>query len=170
MVVVKNYRDKLFDILGTQCYWKFFPTGISLLNNFTTNFHLGVCYNWQPSNYLFLTGASVGLWWIYFLAWTKSILWLVMIYACRWSTFVRLPRVSGTALRRSPFLLHCPGAKVSKDDLIYLLSQPLPKLSPEQRDALAKATKFSMEQSIRMVLMKQTLVQQQQVRPPLPAV
>jgi len=37
------------------------------------------------------------------------------------------------------------------------------KLSSSQQEAVAKAKKYAMEQSIRSVLLKQTLVQQQQV-------
>ena len=37
------------------------------------------------------------------------------------------------------------------------------KLSSSQQDAVAKAKKYAMEQSIRSVLLKQTLVHQQQV-------
>ena len=39
---------------------------------------------------------------------------------------------------------------------------PLPKLSSEQNAAVQKAKKYAMEQSIKMVLMKQTLAHQQQ--------
>lgn len=38
------------------------------------------------------------------------------------------------------------------------------KLNAEQQEALAKAKKYAMEQSIKSVLLKQTLVHQQQVR------
>ncbi|KAM4551753.1 poly(U)-binding-splicing factor PUF60a [Odontesthes bonariensis] len=38
----------------------------------------------------------------------------------------------------------------------------LPPLTPNQQEALQKARKYAMEQSIRSVLVKQTLVQQQQ--------
>ena len=58
--------------------------------------------------------------------------------------------------------LYC-SSKTSKDNLVYVLSQPLARLNSEQKEALEKAAKFAMEQSIRMVLMKQTLLQQQQV-------
>uniref|UniRef100_A0A6A7G255 Poly(U)-binding-splicing factor half pint-like isoform X3 n=1 Tax=Hirondellea gigas TaxID=1518452 RepID=A0A6A7G255_9CRUS len=72
-----------------------------------------------------------------------------------------IPRVSSKPVEQSINSIVC-GRQTSKDDLVQVLSQPLPRLTPEQRDALHKAAKFSMEQSIRMVLMKQTLVQQQQ--------
>ena len=39
---------------------------------------------------------------------------------------------------------------------------PLPKLSSDQNAAVQKAKKYAMEQSIKMVLMKQTLAHQQQ--------
>lgn len=39
----------------------------------------------------------------------------------------------------------------------------LPKLSTDQNDMVIKAKKYAMEQSIKMVLMKQTLAHQQQV-------
>lgn len=42
------------------------------------------------------------------------------------------------------------------------LSAP-PKLGIEQSDAVARAKRYAMEQSIKMVLMKQTLAHQQQV-------
>lgn len=38
------------------------------------------------------------------------------------------------------------------------------KLTSEQQDAVNHAKKYAMEQSIKMVLMKQTLAHQQQVR------
>lgn len=38
------------------------------------------------------------------------------------------------------------------------------KLTSEQQEALAKAKKYAMEQSIKSVLLKQTIVHQQQVR------
>ena len=44
-----------------------------------------------------------------------------------------------------------------------LLGGALPKLSSEQHDTVTKAKKYAMEQSIKMVLMKQTLAHQQQV-------
>ena len=43
-----------------------------------------------------------------------------------------------------------------------LLGAGLPKLSREQQDAVTRAKKYAMEQSIKMVLMKQTLAHQQQ--------
>ena len=45
-----------------------------------------------------------------------------------------------------------------------LLGFNLPKLSKDQRESVSKAKKYAMEQSIKMVLMKQTLAHQQQVR------
>lgn len=53
-----------------------------------------------------------------------------------------------------------PGAKCST--LPAILGGTLPRLSSEQADAVARAKKYAMEQSIKMVLMKQTLAHQQQ--------
>ena len=55
------------------------------------------------------------------------------------------------------------GAGAKKDDIVHLLGQSLPRLSSEQKDTVARAKKYAMEQSIRLVLMKQTLAHQQQV-------
>lgn len=44
-----------------------------------------------------------------------------------------------------------------------ILGSPLPKLNADQQDAVNRAKKYAMEQSIKMVLMKQTLAHQQQV-------
>ena len=52
-----------------------------------------------------------------------------------------------------------PGAR---RDLFGPLSSP-PKLTSEQYDAVSRAKRYAMEQSIKMVLMKQTLAHQQQV-------
>lgn len=46
--------------------------------------------------------------------------------------------------------------------LLGLLGGALPKLSSEQYDTVTRAKKYAMEQSIKMVLMKQTLAHQQQ--------
>ncbi|KAF4518986.1 hypothetical protein B566_EDAN007774 [Ephemera danica] len=55
-----------------------------------------------------------------------------------------------------------PGAK--RDVILQgLLGQGLPKLSSDQQDHVTRAKKYAMEQSIKMVLMKQTLAHQQQV-------
>lgn len=43
-----------------------------------------------------------------------------------------------------------------------MLGGSLPRLSTEQQDTVTKAKKYAMEQSIKMVLMKQTLAHQQQ--------
>ena len=56
-------------------------------------------------------------------------------------------------------LVNGPGAR---RDTIGGLGLPLPKLSSEQNSAVQKAKKYAMEQSIKMVLMKQTLAHQQQ--------
>ncbi|XP_045624422.1 poly(U)-binding-splicing factor PUF60 isoform X3 [Procambarus clarkii] len=54
------------------------------------------------------------------------------------------------------------GAGAKKDDVVHLLGQSLPRLSSDQKDTVARAKKYAMEQSIRLVLMKQTLAHQQQ--------
>ena len=56
-------------------------------------------------------------------------------------------------------LVNGPGAR---RDTMGGLGLPLPKLSSEQNAAVQKAKKYAMEQSIKMVLMKQTLAHQQQ--------
>uniref|UniRef100_A0A1B6HWX0 RRM domain-containing protein n=1 Tax=Homalodisca liturata TaxID=320908 RepID=A0A1B6HWX0_9HEMI len=52
-----------------------------------------------------------------------------------------------------------PGSRLG---IIGILGSPLPKLTAEQQDAVTRAKKYAMEQSIKMVLMKQTLAHQQQ--------
>ena len=52
-----------------------------------------------------------------------------------------------------------PGAR---RDTMGTMGLPLPKLSSDQNSAVQKAKKYAMEQSIKMVLMKQTLAHQQQ--------
>ncbi|XP_059478427.1 poly(U)-binding-splicing factor half pint isoform X2 [Neocloeon triangulifer] len=55
-----------------------------------------------------------------------------------------------------------PGAK--RDVILQgLLGHGLPKLSSEQQEHVNRAKKYAMEQSIKMVLMKQTLAHQQQL-------
>lgn len=54
-----------------------------------------------------------------------------------------------------------PGAR--SNTIAGILGGALPKLSSDQTDKVSKAKKYAMEQSIRMVLMKQTLAHQQQV-------
>lgn len=54
-----------------------------------------------------------------------------------------------------------PGAKYLS--LPGLLGGGLPKISTDQQDAVSRAKKYAMEQSIRLVLMKQTQAHQQQV-------
>jgi hypothetical protein len=44
-----------------------------------------------------------------------------------------------------------------------ILGGGLPKISSDQQDTVNRAKKYAMEQSIKMVLMKQTLAYQQQV-------
>lgn len=63
------------------------------------------------------------------------------------------------------FFLFCdstgPGAKYLT--LPGILGAGLPKITSEQQDTVNRAKKYAMEQSIKMVLMKQTLAHQQQV-------
>lgn len=54
-----------------------------------------------------------------------------------------------------------PGARSST--IAGILGGALPKLSSDQSDTVSRAKKYAMEQSIKMVLMKQTLAHQQQV-------
>lgn len=54
-----------------------------------------------------------------------------------------------------------PGARTNS--IAGILGGALPKLTSEQSDSVNKAKKYAMEQSIKMVLMKQTLAHQQQV-------
>ncbi|XP_050421413.1 poly(U)-binding-splicing factor half pint isoform X2 [Adelges cooleyi] len=56
-------------------------------------------------------------------------------------------------------LISGPGSRLG---ILGALAAPLIKLSSEQTEAVAKAKKYAMEQSIKMVLMKQTLAHQQQ--------
>lgn len=51
----------------------------------------------------------------------------------------------------------------TRSALLGLLGGALPRLSSEQHDIVTKAKKYAMEQSIKMVLMKQTIAHQQQV-------
>lgn len=53
-----------------------------------------------------------------------------------------------------------PGARTA---LLGILGGALPRLSLEQQETVTRAKKYAMEQSIKMVLMKQTLAHQQQV-------
>lgn len=69
------------------------------------------------------------------------------------------PFVSGRDLTSSGACAG-PGAKCST--LPAILGGSLPRLSSEQSDAVTRAKKYAMEQSIKMVLMKQTLAHQQQ--------
>ncbi|XP_065203646.1 poly(U)-binding-splicing factor half pint [Planococcus citri] len=57
-------------------------------------------------------------------------------------------------------LITGPGARYG---ILGALGAPLPKLTSEQQDAVNHAKKYAMEQSIKMVLMKQTLAHQQQL-------
>ncbi|KAK6635686.1 hypothetical protein RUM44_000940 [Polyplax serrata] len=62
-------------------------------------------------------------------------------------------------LNQTGALVPGPGAKST---LVSLLGGGLPKLTTDQEEAVKKAKKYAMEQSIKMVLMKQTLAHQQQ--------
>lgn len=55
------------------------------------------------------------------------------------------------------------GSGARSSTIAGILGGALPKLSVDQTDAVSKAKKYAMEQSIKMVLMKQTLAHQQQV-------
>lgn len=57
----------------------------------------------------------------------------------------------------------CVGPGARSNTIAGILGGALPKLSSDQIDAVGKAKKYAMEQSIKMVLMKQTLAHQQQV-------
>lgn len=62
------------------------------------------------------------------------------------------------------YLLYlCKGPGARHTSIPGLLGAGLPKLAPEQQDNVTRAKKFAMEQSIKMVLMKQTLAHQQLV-------
>jgi poly(U)-binding-splicing factor PUF60 len=63
-------------------------------------------------------------------------------------------------LPQNGHLLTGPGAKRVKTEFC------LPKLSSSQERAVQKAKKYAMEQNIKVVLMQQTLAQQQQVSYP----
>ncbi|XP_069677780.1 poly(U)-binding-splicing factor half pint isoform X4 [Periplaneta americana] len=62
-------------------------------------------------------------------------------------------------LAQSGPLVAGPGAR--NTTIPGLLGAGLPKLNPEQQEAVTRAKKYAMEQSIKMVLMKQTLAHQQ---------
>lgn len=50
----------------------------------------------------------------------------------------------------------------TRSALLGILGGSLPKLTLEQHEIVSKAKKYAMEQSIKMVLMKQTIAHQQQ--------
>lgn len=50
----------------------------------------------------------------------------------------------------------------TRSGVLGIFGGALPRLNSEQFETVSKAKKYAMEQSIRMVLMKQTLAQQQQ--------
>merc|ERR1719357_927058 len=68
------------------------------------------------------------------------------------------PQSVGNLEQTGPLVMG-PGAR---RDTTGGMGLPLPKLSSEQNSAVQKAKKYAMEQSIKMVLMKQTLAHQQQ--------
>ena len=69
------------------------------------------------------------------------------------------PNALGHLEQTGPLVMG-PGAR---RDTMGSMGLPLPKLSSDQNSAVQKAKKYAMEQSIKMVLMKQTLAHQQQV-------
>lgn len=77
--------------------------------------------------------------------------------------------VTGKPSTRQPPKVHWLNLRVFSgpgaisNSVAGILGGVLPKLSSDQADAVAKAKKYAMEQSIRMVLMKQTIAYQQQV-------
>lgn len=66
-------------------------------------------------------------------------------------------------MRLTISLLSLEGPGSQNNSIAGILGGALPKLSSDQSDAVNKAKKYAMEQSIKMVLMKQTLAHQQQV-------
>ncbi|KAJ8667242.1 hypothetical protein QAD02_008904 [Eretmocerus hayati] len=83
---------------------------------------------------------------------------------------VKKPRLEGNGLEFLPGPIYDlkqtgqvvagPGAKFLS--LPGILGAGLPKISSDQHDSICRAKKYAMEQSIKMVLMKQTLAHQQQ--------
>lgn len=73
------------------------------------------------------------------------------------SAFAYAGEIPETHARQVGPILAGPGAKREKK------SFSLPKLSHSQKDALQRARKYAMEQSIKSVLLKQTIAHQQQV-------
>ncbi|CAH0552886.1 unnamed protein product [Brassicogethes aeneus] len=63
-------------------------------------------------------------------------------------------------LKQTGEVITGPGAR--SNTIAGILGGALPKLSSDQSDSVNKAKKYAMEQSIRMVLMKQTIAYQQQ--------
>ena len=58
------------------------------------------------------------------------------------------------------YLFVGPGARYG---ILGALGAPMTKLTSDQQDTVNHAKKYAMEQSIKMVLMKQTLAHQQQI-------
>ena len=75
------------------------------------------------------------------------------------ATTIRTDPQSVGNLEQTGPLVMGPGAR---RDSMGGMGLPLPKLSSDQYSAVQKAKKYAMEQSIKMVLMKQTLAHQQQ--------
>ncbi|KAJ8921625.1 hypothetical protein NQ315_010534 [Exocentrus adspersus] len=81
----------------------------------------------------------------------------------------KIPRIGGPCeginyiydLSQTGEVITGPGAH--SNTIAGILGGALPKLSSDDADAVSKAKKYAMEQSIRMVLMKQTIAYQQQV-------
>ena len=71
----------------------------------------------------------------------------------------RVEPVSVGHLDQTGPLVMGPGAR---RDTMGIMGMPLPKLNSDQNSSVQKAKKYAMEQSIKMVLMKQTLAHQQQ--------
>ncbi|XP_018577653.1 poly(U)-binding-splicing factor half pint isoform X2 [Anoplophora glabripennis] len=80
----------------------------------------------------------------------------------------KIPRIGGPCegisyiydLTQTGEVITGPGAR--SNTIAGILGGALPKLSSDDADAVSKAKKYAMEQSIRMVLMKQTIAYQQQ--------
>lgn len=73
------------------------------------------------------------------------------------SAFAYAGEIAETNARQFGPILAGPGAKREKKPY------SLPKLSHSQKDSLQRARKYAMEQSIKSVLLKQTIAHQQQV-------
>ncbi|GAB6031543.1 hypothetical protein CHUAL_009311 [Chamberlinius hualienensis] len=81
---------------------------------------------------------------------------ITLIHDCE--DVVRTPSPMAEMEQMGPVIAG-PGAK---KDCLPLIGIGLQKLTPEQQELVTKAKKFAMEQSIKLVLMKQTIAHQQQ--------